>query len=310
MYTKMSLLTVYVLFSATYVPSGLSQLVYNMDTCTNVTFHRRSEMDDLVFTGGLVEEMNQVDMRAECFSECQWRKLCNLVLYNPLTRKCRLHSAAFDSNSDGSSEPGWQYYGVSCDGYRLANARPDVDIINTAVEDVCQHPFNVVAANRTSSCLRDGSWESVRIKCTSCYTGTPGPSLNPSTTRTEVLPFDLAVGLTLRAMVAGDFLQFNTVYFELPNTDRVLIVSLRWSYSTLILNTKQGGIFGQEEVLQNVGVGNIKNYELEIQLTNTSFKIFFDGTFRMEFQMRLPLTGVRRISLLGFTAIHSVQLFC
>ncbi|XP_071115878.1 uncharacterized protein [Haliotis cracherodii] len=309
----MVLLGVYLLLCVNQIPRVLSQLVYNMDSCTNVTFHRRSEMDDLVFSGSLIDEINQVDMRVECFSQCQWRLRCNLVLYNPLTRTCRLHSEGFDSSSDCTVETGWQYYGVSCDGYRLANARPGVDIINTAVEDVCQDPFNVVTANETSSCLRDGSWESVRIKCTSCYTGTPVVSMLPTTHLNEDLPFDLAAGMTLRLTVAGDIVKYNAVTFVLPNTDLALILSLRWrwgSTSRLIFNTKQGGSFGLEEYVDHIDVDNINNYVIEIQITESSFKLFGDGTLWMENEMRLPLTGVRRVTLKGFTAIHSVQIFC
>ncbi|XP_046565960.1 uncharacterized protein LOC124274643 [Haliotis rubra] len=158
----------------------LCPFVYNMDTCTNVTFHWRPEMDDLVFTGSLIEEMNQVDMRAECFSRCQWRVLCNLVLYNPLTKTCRLHSEAFDPTSDGIFESGWQYYGVACDNYRLANSQENVDVIATDIEDICNTSYFTVDSN-ISSCLRGASWKTVKIKCVPCYNGTtqqPMKSLN------------------------------------------------------------------------------------------------------------------------------------
>ncbi|XP_071115894.1 uncharacterized protein, partial [Haliotis cracherodii] len=230
---------IYVLCCVAQALSVLSQLVYNKDSCTNVTFHRRSEMDDLVFAGSLIEEINQVDMRAECFSQCQWQRLCNLVLYNPLTRTCRLYSGVFASNNEGLSRIGWQYYGVSCDGYRLANARPGVDIINTAVEDVCQDTFNVVTANETSSCLRDASWESVRIKCTSCYHGQVMLSLLPTLDHTEHLPFDLGDGMTFRMTASGDNSEYNEVQFEMTNSDLPLLLSLRWTWgdtSRLVFN--------------------------------------------------------------------------
>ncbi|XP_046562355.1 uncharacterized protein LOC124271301 [Haliotis rubra] len=44
-----------------------------------MAFYRRPEMDNLVFTRSLIEEMNQVDMRAECFPLCHRRELCNVV---------------------------------------------------------------------------------------------------------------------------------------------------------------------------------------------------------------------------------------
>ncbi|XP_048251454.1 uncharacterized protein LOC125379247 [Haliotis rufescens] len=141
-----------------------------------MTFYRRSEMDDLVFAGSLIEEINQVDKRVGCFSQCQWRVRCNLVLYNPLTRKCRLYTEAFSSSSDGTVDTGWQYYGVSCANYKLENARVDVDVINADPKDVCN--TNIIASDdNTSSCYTGASWEVVPVKCVSCYIGTARPSM-------------------------------------------------------------------------------------------------------------------------------------
>ncbi|XP_067653319.1 uncharacterized protein [Haliotis asinina] len=178
-------------------------ILYNMDTCPNVTFHRKPEMDDLVFTGSLIEEMKQVQMRAECFSLCHWRKLCNLVLYNPLTRKCRLHSEAFGPLSDCTAETGWQYYGISCANFRLDNAHADTDVVNTAPKDVC-HSNIIVADDNTSSCYTGASWDVVPVKCVSCYIGLPRKFTYPFAGHSLDVNFDLAAGMKLKLEVSGD----------------------------------------------------------------------------------------------------------
>ncbi|XP_046565961.1 uncharacterized protein LOC124274645 [Haliotis rubra] len=243
-------------------------------------------MDDLVFTRSLIEEMNQVDMRAECFPLCHRRELCNLVLYNSLTRKCRVYTEAFGLISDGTVETGWQYYGITCVNFKLDNAHADVDVINTVPKDVCNSNI-IAAADNTSSCHIGASWEVVPVKCLSCYTGLPQQYAYPYAGHTEELTFDLAAGMKLKMEVSGDRTLSNEVWMVTLTEDIVYVLSLRWSTTptVAIFNTGQGGEYGVEERL----------YDLT----------FVDGDLWMANQMRLPFIDVRRVKVKGFTALHS-----
>ncbi|XP_046371114.1 uncharacterized protein LOC124145409 [Haliotis rufescens] len=293
-------------FNFSYV---LTLLLYNTDSCTNVTFYRRLEMDDLMFAGSPIEEISQVDKRAECFSQCQWRVTCNMVLYNPLIRKCKLYTEAFDSRSDDSVETGWEYYGISCADFTLQNARADVNVINTDPKDVCN--TNSIASNdNTSSCYTGASWEVVPVKCVSCYIGMTRQSMIPSMEYSEDLNFDLTAGMKLRLAVSGDTIDHNNVFFEAQNTDFVYVLSLRWSKSPTraVFNTLQGGAFATAEVELGVSVNDINNYVIEIHISKTHFMTYADGTLLMTNQMRLPITGVRRVTVEGLTALHSFHI--
>ncbi|XP_071099053.1 uncharacterized protein [Haliotis cracherodii] len=291
------------------LPYILSQLLYTTDRCATGIFYRRSEMDDLVFAGSLIEEINQVDMRAECFFQCQWRVRCNLVVYNPLTRKCRLYTEAFGSSSDGTVGTGWQYYGVSCANYKLGNARVDVDVINADPQNVCNTNF-IASDDNTSSCYTDASWEVVPVKCVSCYIGTPRTSMVPSKYYTEELTFDLAAGMKLRLEVSGNKAVFNHVWFVDSGMNQVYHLSLRWRYTVAraVFNTKKGRTYGRQKVVYGVSVNSISNYIIEVHISESDFMTYVDGTLLMTNQMRLPLTGVRRVTVGGFTALHSFHI--
>ncbi|XP_071115951.1 uncharacterized protein [Haliotis cracherodii] len=287
------------------------QLVYNMDSCTNVTFHRRSEMDDLVFAGSLIEEINQVDMRAECFSKCQWRVMCNLVSYNPLTRKCRLHSEGFESSSDGMFESGWQYYGAACDDYRLANSREDVDVIDTDPAEMCNSSY-LTTSDNSSSCFRGASWKTVKIKCRPCYYGTTQQTLDPTASLTEDLDFDLDVGMKLRLRVAVSRTHTYNVRFMSPNQDVIYLASVRFDFPAvglykIIFNTRQSGVWGNE-FRTDFTPNSSDNYVIEIVITETSFLTYVDGTLWMTNPIRFPLSGVRRILFDGSTALHEFNI--
>ncbi|XP_071115952.1 uncharacterized protein [Haliotis cracherodii] len=287
------------------------QFVYNMDSCTNVTFHRRSDMDDLVFAGSLIEEINQVDVRAECFSQCQWRAVCNLVLYNPLSRTCRLLSEGLNSSSEVVFESGWQYYGVACDDYRLANSREDVDVIDTDPAEMCNSSF-LTKSDNSSSCFRGAFWKTVKIKCLPCYSLAARPSMDPAASYTEDVDFDLDVGMTLKLSVSGSETIFNHVWLMLPNQDVIYLLSLRWDFPNvglfkIIFNTRQGNAWGAEfrtDFIPNSSA----NYVIEISITETSFLTYVDGTLWMTNPIRFPLSGVRRIELDGFTALHEFNI--
>ncbi|XP_071115829.1 uncharacterized protein [Haliotis cracherodii] len=285
------------------------QFVYDMDSCTNLIFHRRSEMDDLVFAGSLIEEINQVDMRAECFSQCQWRAVCNLVLYNPLTRTCRLLSEGLSSG--GIFESGWQYYGAACDDYRLANSREGVDVIDTDPAEMCKSSY-YSTSDISSSCFRGASWKSVKIKCLPCYSLAVRPSLDPTASYAENLDFDLDFGMTLKFRVSGSETRFNQVWLMLPNQDVVYQVSLRWDYPyvgfyKIIFNTRQGNAWGAEFRTDFIPKSS-DDYVIEISITETSFLTYVDGTLWMTNPIRFPLSGVRRIELDGFTALHEFNI--
>ncbi|XP_071098525.1 uncharacterized protein [Haliotis cracherodii] len=274
-----------------------------------MTFYRRSEMDDLVFGGSLIEEVDQVDKRAECFSRCQRRGLCNLVLYNPLTRTCRLHSESFNSDIDGTVITGWQYNGISCANYKLENAREDVDIFNTDPKDVCN--TNTIALDdNTSSCYAVASWEVVPVKCVSCYIAMAIPSMVPTQSYTELLPFALAAGMKLRLDVSGHTTLQNDVYLQDHNMDIVYLLSLRWSFvsSRAVFNTKQGDVFGTEEDVLDISVHDISYYVIIVHISESAFMTYVDGTLWMTNQMRLPFTYVRRVILQGLGALHSFHI--
>ncbi|XP_048251467.1 uncharacterized protein LOC124145395 [Haliotis rufescens] len=293
-------------FNLSYV---LTLLTYNTDSCTNATFYRRLEMDDLMFAGSLIEEINLVDMRAECFSQCQWRVTCNMVLYNPLIRKCKLYTEAFDSSSDDSVETGWEYYGISCADFTLEYARTDVNVINTDPKDVCN--TNIVASDdNTSSCYTGASWKVVPVKCVSCYIGMARQSMIPSMDYSEDLNFDLAAGMKLRLALSGDTTEYNQIVFEAPNTDRVYLLSLRWSSSPTraVFNARQGGVYSREEEELGISVTDISNYVIEIHISESDFMTYADGILLMTNQMRLPVTGVRRVTVRGLTALHSFHI--
>ncbi|XP_067653308.1 uncharacterized protein [Haliotis asinina] len=304
-----SLLYISLLYISLLSTRFCANLVYSMDTCPSVIFHRRSDMDDLVFTGSLIEEMKQLHMRAECFSLCHWRKLCNLVLYNPLTRKCRLHTEAFGPLSDSTVETGWQYYGISCANFRLDNAHADVDIINTAPKDVC-HSNIIVADDNTSSCYTGASWDVVPVKCVSCYIGLPRKYAYPFAGHSEDVNFDLAAGMKLKLEVSGDRTGYHYVLIVSQAEDYVYLLSLRWNTTpTLaIFNTRQGGVFGVEEVLYGVSVRNISNYNIQIHINESTFETYIDGDLWMSNQMRLPFTDVRRVNVEGFTELRSFRI--
>ncbi|XP_067653392.1 uncharacterized protein [Haliotis asinina] len=282
----------------------LSQSVNNIDTCKTVVFYRRPEMDDVVFTGSLIEEVKQVDMRADCFSQCHRQKLCNLVLYNQVTSNCRLYSHALGS----SNEAGWQYYGISCDNFRLDNANADVDVINTVPQDVCNSNF-IASDDRTSSCYKGASWEVVPVKCVSCYIGLPRQYTYPNWDHEETLTFDLAAGMKLKMEVSGATTKHNSVWIANLTEDLVYVLSLRWSYNptVAIFNTRQGGVFGAEERVYGLSVTTISNYSIEIHFGQSAFETYVDGILWMTNQMRLPFVGIRRVGADGFTALHSFR---
>ncbi|XP_046558584.1 uncharacterized protein LOC124267656 [Haliotis rubra] len=80
-----------------------------------MAFYRRPEMDDLVFTKSLIEEMNQVDMRAECFPLCHRRELYVEVINTAPKDVCNSNIIASDDNTSscyvGAS---WEVVPVKC----------------------------------------------------------------------------------------------------------------------------------------------------------------------------------------------------
>ncbi|XP_046564507.1 uncharacterized protein LOC124273311 [Haliotis rubra] len=116
--------------------------------------------------------------------------------------------------------------------------------------------------------------------------------------------------MKLKLEVSGDTTLPNDVWMVTLTEDFVYVLSSRWSTTpnVAIFNTRQGGVFGAEERLYGLSVNNISNYRIEINISQSTFETYVDGTLWMTNQMRLPFIDVRRVNVEGFTALRSFHI--
>ncbi|XP_067653302.1 uncharacterized protein [Haliotis asinina] len=106
--------------------------------CGNLTFHHHETLDGQLFNDTFITERNVSD-KAPCLWWCFHDLLCNMVLHNSASQRCRLYSSSVITG--GVQEAGWQYYTVACSNFRVQNAL-SVMTNQTHVDVTCPNGFS------------------------------------------------------------------------------------------------------------------------------------------------------------------------
>ncbi|XP_067653310.1 uncharacterized protein [Haliotis asinina] len=107
-------------------------------SCGNLAFHHHESLDGQLFSETFITERNVSDKTA-CLWWCFHDLLCNMVLHNSASQRCRLYSSSIITG--GVQEAGWQFYTVACSDFRVLNAL-SVMTNQTHVDVTCSYGFS------------------------------------------------------------------------------------------------------------------------------------------------------------------------
>ncbi|XP_046554698.1 uncharacterized protein LOC124264022 [Haliotis rubra] len=115
----------------------LCQPISVFPSCDRFYFQRHGILDGLLFNEAFVSE-SVVEERILCGERCYRHSLCNMLLYNPTSKRCRLYKSFV--NTGGTEDTGWQYYAAECSQVRLENALT-LSVVNQTVDVACRSGF-------------------------------------------------------------------------------------------------------------------------------------------------------------------------
>ncbi|XP_067652921.1 uncharacterized protein [Haliotis asinina] len=265
-------------------------------SCDTLNFQRHGSLDDLLFNDNFVSE-SVVEERILCGERCHRHPFCNMLLYNPTSRRCRLYKSFV--NTGGTEDMGWQYYAAECNHVRLENA-VSLSVVNQTLNVTCRSGFTYLLSPPLHCPLGTGVLDIGKCAQT-LWTDQANPFFAD-------LPSPLSTGAEIRVRGSGDGGSNTDIHVRgAVDGNTVFLLSIRWSHSDAIFNTESSGSWGTE--LGPSGFIFFPNvvFDVLVLITTTQFQIFIDGNNFYEAPIRISVQEAAKVYI-TFSRLESVSL--
>ncbi|XP_071098267.1 uncharacterized protein [Haliotis cracherodii] len=243
------------------------KLISAHQSCGGFHVRRHSSLDNLLFNEAFMSE-HVVEGRLSCAERCYRHPLCNMLLHNPTSKRCRLYKSFI--NTGGTEEPGWQYYAAECNHFRVENAL-SLTSVNQSVDVACGSGFTHIPSSSFYCSL---GTEVLNIgRCAQTRW------INPVSPWVTDLSAPLSPGVEIKVRGAGDGGGNTDVHLWGPdNLNCVFLLSIRWFRPDAIFNTQTSGTWGTELRPSTFIFSPNVVFDVLVRITTTQFLRFLIQT--------------------------------
>ncbi|XP_067654224.1 uncharacterized protein [Haliotis asinina] len=265
-------------------------------SCGDLQFLRHTGLDGVLYTETLVAE-HVVEGGSLCTERCYRHPICNMLLYNTVSQRCRLYKSFV--NTGGTDDTGWQYYAVDCNEFRLENA-VSLAVVNQSVSVACRSGFSYFPSPQLL-CHLDSGVINIGMCAQTRWTNQPYPFW----TR---LPAPLSSGAEISVRMAGEGENVSTINLRTADSSHVFHFSIRWWKAEAVYNTRSAGGLWDTEITASTFVfsPNVV-HDISVRITPTHFLTFIDGDSFLEAPIRKRVEDVMSLSI-SVSYLESVEL--
>ncbi|XP_067653182.1 uncharacterized protein [Haliotis asinina] len=267
-------------------------------SCDRRSFQRYGSLDGLLFNDTFVSE-SVVEERISCGERCHHHPLCNMLLYNPTSKRCRLYKSFV--NTRGTDDTGWQYYAADCDHFRLENAL-SLSVVNQTVDVVCRSGFTYSPSSRFSSQCSLGTGVLNIGKCALTLFWT-----DPASPFVTDLPEPLYRGVEMTVRGSGNGVGHTDLLLHSSDKDDIVpfLLSIRWPTRQAFFNTKSGDWDTEIYASSFIFTPNVV-FDVLVRITENHFLILIDGNDFIRAPVVVPVEGPVTLDV-RFSRIKSVE---
>ncbi|XP_046360278.2 uncharacterized protein LOC124137848 [Haliotis rufescens] len=256
----------------------------------NMTLFHYTGLDNYVFSGNELSDEMSLN-RLDCIVACGLNTYCRQASVYPSTNRCKLYSKPSWSLDDATTEGGWITYVADCS----LN-------VSMVMSPLCRDGTSFLYPGVQQECLANGRWNRLGVR--DCVHSFEHDAV--ADTHTVHFHSQMHAGMTLTVLAQFDGVA-NAEFRLCYNGDiRSLVIGPRFFCTCTVFNTYGTDWEAEEYIRDEFPFVANQQFNLTIQITDTTFEIFVDEAHFKSFTQRKALHPTTRLMMEFVDAVNEV----